>query len=176
MIKKITNNLLVTFILTLLFGIILLFETNEFLVTINYVIVSILLIIGVIEIISYIYSKAYKENIYYGLVMGVICIWLALFFYLHYVNILLLLPIILSLYAFIVGLIAIIKFINIKSIVYIITAMLSFILGIALMFTPFFTLEIYIKVSGIYLIYSSIICLFEYIANKKTKKVKRKDD
>ena len=65
MIKRMRNNLLLTFILTLLFGIILVFETREFLETINYVIVSILLIIGVIEIISYIYSKAYKENEYY---------------------------------------------------------------------------------------------------------------
>lgn len=175
MIKKFTSNLLLTFILTLLFGIILVFETNEFLVTINYVIVAILSIIGVIEIISYIYSKGYKENEYYGLIMGVICIWLALLFYLYYTTIILFLPIVLSLYAFIIGIISIIKYINKKNIIYIITTILSFLIGISLMFTPYFTLDVYIKIAGVYIMYSSIIYILDLRRSKSDNK-KRKDD
>ncbi len=170
MIKRMRNNLLLTFILTLLFGIILVFETREFLETINYVIVSILLIIGVIEIISYIYSKAYKENEYYGLILAIICIWLSLLFYLYYTTIILFLPIALSLYTFIIGVITLIKFIQRKNKLYIITSILSFLLGIALMFTPYFSLEVYFKITGIYIIYTSIIYILEIRKIKKEVK------
>ena len=169
MLKRMRNNLLLTFILTLLFGIILVFETNEFLMTINYVIVSILLIIGVIEIISYIYSKAYKENEYYGLIMGIICIWLAILFYLYYTTIILFLPIVLSLYAFIIGVITLIKFIERKTKLYLITSILSFVLGIALMFMPWFTIDVYFKIAGIYIIYTSVIYILEIRKIKKRK-------
>ena len=170
MIKRMRNNLLLTFILTLLFGIILVFETREFLETINYVIVSILLIIGVIEIISYIYSKAYKENEYYGLILAIICILLSLLFYLYYTTIILFLPIALSLYTFIIGVITLIKFIQRKNKLYIITSILSFLLGIALMFTPYFSLEVYFKITGIYIIYTSIIYILEIRKIKKEVK------
>lgn len=168
MIKELKRNLILTFILTLVFGLILVFQTREFLETINYVIVSVLAIIGVVQIIFYIFSKSYKEDEYYGLVMGVVCIWLALLFYMYYATIILFLPIALSLYAFIVGTITIIKFIKRKEILYIITSIISFILGILLILVPYFTIAMYTKVAGVYMIFTSIIYLLEI------KKIKKK--
>lgn len=167
MIKEVKRNLLLTFILTFVFGIILVFETKDFLVTINYVIVSVLAIIGVIELISYIFSKGYRDNNYYGLVMGVVCIWLALLMYMYYTTIILFLPIALSLYAFIIGVFTLIRFIDRKKIIYIVTSIISFILGVMLMFTPWFTIEVYFKVSGVYIIFTSIIYILELRKIKK---------
>ena len=81
MLNYFKNNIMLTFIITMLFGLVLIFQTQEFLLTINYVIVAIFSIVGVVQIISYIFSKAYKNNSYYGLIMGVTCIWIAITFY-----------------------------------------------------------------------------------------------
>lgn len=167
MIRNLLNNLIVTFILTILFGLILVFQTTEFLETINYVIVSIFLVVGVFLMISYIFSKSYKGRDYYGLIMSVICIWLALLFYMYYTTLILFLPICLSLYTFIIGTITLIKFIQEKKIIYIITSIISYILGIMLMFTPYFSITVYTKTAGVYMIFTSIIYLIEIAKIKK---------
>ena len=162
------KTLLVVFLLTIVLGLILVIETVDFLETINYVLVSIFAIIGVLEIINYIFSKGYKEQEYFGLIMGVVFLWLAILFYLFYTTIILFLPIALSLYAFIIGTITLIKFIQDKNLLYVITSILSFIMGIMLMFMPYFSLAIYVKMAGVYMIYTSIIYLLEL--RKVTKK------
>lgn len=162
------KTLLVVFLLTIVLGLILVIETVDFLETINYVLVSIFAIIGVLEIIGYIFSKGYKEQEYFGLIMGVVFLWLAILFYLYYTTIILFLPIALSLYAFIIGTITLIKFIQDKNLLYVITSILSFIMGIMLMFMPWFTLSIYIKIAGVYMVYTSIVYLLEL--RKVTKK------
>lgn len=170
MLKNIKNNLMLTFIITLLFGLVLIFQTQEFLLTINYVIVAIFTIVGVIQIISYIFSKAYKNNSYYGLIMGVTCIWIALAFYQYYEVIIVFLPIVLSLYAFIMAALSLIKFIQNKNIGYLIVSIVSFILGIMFMFTPFFAIDVYFKISGIYIVITSILYMLEFRKFKKDVK------
>ena len=162
MLKQITKNFILTFIITLLFGLILIFQTQEFLLTINYVIVTIFAIVGVIQIISYVFSKEYKSNSYYGLIIGVTCIWIALAFYQYYEVIIVFLPIVLSLYAFIIAALSIIKFIQNKNVGYLVISIISFILGIMFMFTPFFTIDVYFKVSGIYIVITSILYMLEF--------------
>lgn len=170
MLKNIKNNLMLTFIITLLFGLILIFQTQEFLLTINYVIVAIFSIVGVIQIISYVFSKAYKNNSYYGLIMGVTCIWIALAFYQYYEVIIVFLPIVLSLYAFIMAALSLIKFIQNKNIGYLIVSIISFILGIMFMFTPLFTIDVYFKISGVYIVVTSILYMLEFRKIKKDVK------
>lgn len=175
MIKYLRKNLIITFILTLIFGFILVFQTQEFLLTINYVIVSIFAIIGLTRIISYIFSKAYKNNSYYGLIMGIICIWIALTFYLYYETIIIFLPIIISLYTFIIASLSLIRAIQndkkSQKITYIITSIISIIFGIMLLFLPLFTIDIYLKISGIYIVITSVFYMIEfYKIGKEVKK------
>lgn len=170
MLKNLKNNIMITFIITLLIGLVLIFQTQEFLITINYVIVAIFALVGVVQIISYIFSKAYKDNNYYGLIMGVICIWIALTFYIYYEVIIVFLPIVLSLYAFIMAVIALIDFIQNKKILSLITSIISFVLGVMFLFMPFFTISIYLKISGVYIVITSIMYMIGY--KKARKKVK----
>ena len=171
MLKQLRKNVMLTFILALLFGLILIFQTQEFLLTINYVIVTIFAIVGVIQIISYIFSKGYEKNEYYGIIMGITCIWIAITFYQYYEAIIVFLPIVLSLYTFIMAALSLIKFIQNKNIGYLIISLISFILGIMLIFIPFFTVDIYFKISGLYIVITSILYMLEF--RKIDKAVKR---
>lgn len=170
MLNYFKNNIMLTFIITMLFGLVLIFQTQEFLLTINYVIVAIFSIVGVVQIISYIFSKAYKNNSYYGLIMGVTCIWIAITFYQYYEAIIIFLPVVLSLYTFIMAALFLIKFIQNKNIGYLIISIISFIFGIMLIFIPFFTIDIYFKISGIYIVITSILYMLEF--RKIRKEVK----
>ena len=170
MIKNLEKNIMLTFIIALLFGLVLIFQTKEFLITINYVIVAIFAIIGAFQLISYFLSKAYKNNSYYGLIMGVTFIWLALAFYLYYEQIIEFLPIVLSLYAFIIAMLSLIKLIENKNIGYLIVSIISFILGIMFIFKPIFSIAIYFKISGVYIVVTSILYMLEF--HKKKKEIK----
>lgn len=170
MLNYFKNNIMLTFIITMLFGLVLIFQTQEFLLTINYVIVAIFSIVGVVQIISYIFSKAYKNNSYYGLIMGVTCIWIAITFYQYYEAIIIFLPVVLSLYTFIMAALFLIKFIQNKNIGYLIISIISFIFGIMLIFIPFFTIDIYFKIAGIYIVITSILYMLEF--RKIRKEVK----
>ena len=171
MLKHLQKNIILTFVLTLLLGLVLIFQTQQFLITINYVIVAILAIVGVVQIISYIFSKAYESNNYYGLIMGTISIWFALTFYIYYETIIIFLPVVLSLYTFIIAVLSLIRSIQNKKIWYIIISIISFIIGIMLLFLPFFSVDIYLKISGVYIVITSILYMFEF--RKIAKEVKK---
>ena len=63
-----------------------------------------------------------------------------------------------------------IKFIQNKNIGYLIISIISFIFGIMLIFIPFFTIDIYFKISGIYIVITSILYMLEF--RKIRKEVK----
>ena len=70
--KKIGSfSFLLAFILSVAIGCMLLFATDSFLLTINYLLVSIFAIIGVIEIITFLVSKSYKYDNYFNLIIGI---------------------------------------------------------------------------------------------------------
>lgn len=166
MLDKIKNNRLIPFVLVILFGLVLMFKTQEFLVTFNYVIVSIFAILGILEIISYIYTKGYNDKNYSGLIRGCIYIWLSFVLYVYYDVILLLLPIIISLFSFIMGLLMIILYLDKGKIFRLIIAIISFVFGILLLFMPIFSLDVYLKISGVYMVITSIIYVIDTIKRR----------
>ena len=164
------GSLIVSFVLSILFGILLVFATETFLVTINYVLVSIFLILGVMELIGFFTSKSYKYNMYNNLLVGIICIWCALFIYVYYGSLIFLLPVVLSLYAFVVGTLTLTRFLKNKMIPYIIISIISFIIGTLLLFKPALTVTIYLQITGVYIIITSLVYLFEFFQIKKSLK------
>lgn len=161
MFKESKGSMFLTFLLSMLFGLLLLFVPEALLKTINYLIVSIFLIIGVIELISFFMSKSYKHEIYNSLIVGIICIWISLFVYVYYGSLIIILPVILSLYAFVIGGITLTKYLRKRDIMYIILSVLSFIMGILLLFKPILSLTLYFQIAGLYLIITSFIFLLE---------------
>ena len=174
--KKESNlSLLLTSFLSLILGIVLIIATENLLVSVNYVLVCIFAIIGVIQIINFFITKQYKDNIYNSLVLGTIFIWLAIFIYVYYTMIIIILPIIFSLYSFIMGIILIIKYFNLKNITkeknkhYLVLSIISFIIGLFLIFRPELSVYTYFKITGVYVIIVGISYFIEYINSLKKK-------
>ena len=174
--KKESNlSLLLTSFLSLILGIVLIIATENLLVSVNYVLVCIFAIIGVIQIINFFITKQYKDNIYNSLVLGTIFIWLAIFIYVYYTMIIIILPIIFSLYSFIMGIILIIKYFNLKNITkeknkhYLVLSIISFIIGLFLIFRPELSVYTYFKITGVYVIIVGISYFIEYIKSLKKK-------
>lgn len=177
--KESKINILLTSFLTLVLGITLTVSTEELLISVNYVLVCIFAITGVIQIITFFLNKAYKNNNYNSLLLGVILIWLSLFIYIYYTMIIIILPIILSLYSVIMGVLLLIKYFNIKSLLkikhkrYLFLSLLSFILSILLITRPKWSIYTYFKMTGIYVIILSALYFIEFI--KRLKEEKNKD-
>ncbi|MBR3162447.1 MAG: DUF308 domain-containing protein [Bacilli bacterium] len=174
--KESRLNLLLISFLTLFLGITLVVATEELLISINYVLVCIFSIIGIIQIINFFINKSYKNNNYNTLILGVILIWLSIFIYIYYTMLIIILPIILSLYSTVMGVLLLIKYFNIKNTLlikykrYLILAILSFIIGILLITRPKWTIYTYFQITGVYIILLAFAYLLEFIAyNKKDR-------
>ena len=122
------KNYVIYFIISLALGILLTFTTETFLSTVNYGLVSIFLIIGVIEIISFLINKNNSD-----VILGTICIWISLFLYAYYAALIVMIPVVLSLYAVILGIFALLKYIDKKGKFYLIMSLFSFIIGIIML-------------------------------------------
>ena len=174
--KESKLNLLLTSFLSLVLGITLVVATEELLISINYVLVCIFAIVGIIQIISFFINKSYKHNNYNSLILGTIFIWLSLFIYIYYTMLIIILPIILSLCAVIMGVVLLIKYYNIKNKLklkykrFIILSILSFIIGVLLITRPKWTVYTYFQITGVYIIFLSFMYFLEFLAyNKKNK-------
>ncbi len=167
--KESSLSLILTSILSLILGIVLIVATEELLVSINYVLVCLFAIIGVIQVISFLTSKGYRTNNYNSLILGTIFIWLSLFIYVYYTMLIIILPVIFSLYAFIMGVLLLIKFFTKKDKKYIILSLLSFLLGIILIFRPELSIYTYFKITGTYVILVAIFYFLEYLKELKNK-------
>lgn len=171
--KESNISVLLTSALSLILGIVLIIATEELLVSINYILVCIFSITGIVQILTFILNKSYQENEYNSLILGIIFLWVALFIYVYYTMLIIILPIILSLYAFIIGVTLIIKYLNIQTILkehhnsYIFLAILSFLIGIFLIFKPVLTVYTYFKITGVYMIFISITYFLEYLYRLK---------
>ncbi len=155
------------YLIEIIIGIILIFATETFLNSINYLFVIILSLVGVIQLISFIIDKEYTKSNYVPLVTSIICIWMALFIY-KYGNFLFieLLPSFISLLLFIVSTGLFTKYFEFKFIPYLITGLLSIVLGITLIFSPNTIMYTLFKVTGVYLI---LVTLFDLISTKIKK-------
>ncbi len=167
--KETSLNLALISGLSLVLGIILIVATEDILTVFNYIFVCIFGIIGVIQFIAFVVGKGYANNDYNNLIMAIVFMWLALIMYVYYRMIINILPIIFSLYLFIMGAVMIIRYFSEKSIVsisykrYLLIGILSIIVGVLLIFEPQFGVYTYLKITGVNIIFISIVFFFEFL-------------
>lgn len=175
--KEYNLSILLTSILYLILGIVFIAATEQLLKTFNYILVCLCAVIGVIQIINFFVSKKYKENNFSNLLIAVIFIWVSLILYVYYGFMINILPILFSLYLFVMSCEMIIKFINSKDIVninrkkYLILSVISLIIGLLLIFNPGAVIYIYLKVTGIYLIIVASLYFLDF--KKEIKNYKK---
>jgi len=160
------SNLLVC-ILYFILGVVLIGATNEFIKTFNYILVSISLIVGVVQLINFFMKKKYKDNNYVDLFLAVLFIWISLVLYVYYSFMIIILPMLFSLYLFVMAIEMLIKYINVKDKKYLILFFVGIVVGMLLIFNPGSVIFIYLKIAGGYLIVVSILLFIMYLKKRK---------
>ena len=148
-------------------GVVLIAATDELIKTFNYILVSISAVIGVLQIINFLFNKKYKENDYNDLLIAVVFIWVSLILYVYYGFMLNILPILFSLYLFVMSIDMISKYINTKNKKYIILFIISILIGLLLIFNPGSVILTYLKVTGVYLVIVSILNFMDLFKKKE---------
>lgn len=156
------------YLLGLVIGIVLIFATEELLSTINYLFVVIFAIIAVVQLIGFIMDKKYISRDYSSLIIGIMCIWVAMFVF-KYGSFLFLemLPVLVSLLLFIMATSSITKYFDRKITGNLIVSIISIILGILLIFVPKSIMYTLFKVVGVYIIVMIILDFIDYKKNNK---------
>lgn len=154
-------------ILYFILGVVLIGATDDFLKTFNYIVVIICAIIGVLQMINFFISKKYKDNNYNDLLISVVFIWVSLVLYVYYSFIIIILPILFSLYMFMIGLEMLVRYINLKDKKYLILSLVAILVGLLLIFNPGSVIFIYLKVAGVYLILVSVLSFMELFKGDK---------
>lgn len=157
------------YLLGLVIGIVLIFATEELLSTINYLFVVIFAIIAVVQLIGFIMDKKYISRDYSSLIIGIMCIWVAMFVF-KYGSFLFLemLPVLVSLLLFIMATSSITKYFDRKITGNLIVSIISIILGILLIFVPKIIMYTLFKVVGVYIIVMIILDFIDYKKNNKS--------
>lgn len=154
------------YLLGIVFGIILIFATQEFLSTINYLFVVIFAIISVIKIISFVMDKDYERRNYVDLVMAVMSAWIAMFVFKYGQFLFLeLLPALVSLLLFVMGISSLTKYFSSKRKGNLIMGIISLVLGVLLIFLPWDIMYICFKITGAYLLLTMILDLIDNKVN-----------
>lgn len=169
MVKERDLNGMLIGILYFILGVVLIGATADFLKTFNYIMVSICAIIGVLQMIGFFVSKKYKYNNYSDLLLAVVFIWVSLVLYVYYSFVIIILPILFSLYMFMMGLEMLTKYINLKDKKYLILSLVAIGVGLLLIFNPGSVIFIYLKIAGVYLI---LVALLSFSSILKKKEVK----
>ena len=157
------------YILGIVLSLVLIFATEELLSTVNYLFVVIFSIIAVIKIINFIINKEYEKKDYSGVILGIMCLWLGLFTFKYGQFLFLeLLPVLVSLLLFLMGVSSLIKFFNYKITTNVVVAIISIILGIVLIFVPKSIMYIFFKITGIYIF---VMVILDFINYKKTNEI-----
>lgn len=156
-------------ILYFVLGVLFIASTDELLTTFNYILVSICAIMGVLQILSFLLGKKYETDQYSGLLIGVVFLWVSLVLYEYYRIMINILPILFSLYLFIMSIELFIKYRNEKKGRYLLFGFLAIIIGLLLIFNPGSVIYTYLKVTGVYLILVALVYFITYL-----KKIKRK--
>ena len=157
------------YILGIVLSLVLIFATEELLSTVNYLFVVIFSIIAVIKIINFIINREYEKKDYSGVILGIMCLWLGLFTFKYGQFLFLeLLPVLVSLLLFLMGVSSLIKFFNYKITANVVVAIISIILGIVLIFVPKSIMYIFFKITGIYIF---VMVILDFINYKKTNEI-----
>jgi len=154
------------YLLGIVMSIILIFATQEFLSTINYLFVIIFAIIAVIKIISFIMEKDYEKKQYSDIIMGVMSTWIAMFVF-KYGQFLFLemLPVLVSLLLFVMGISSLTKYFNFKRKGNLVIGIISLLLGVLLIVLPASIMYICFKITGAYLLLTIILDLIDNKVN-----------
>ena len=149
-------------------GIVFLAATEELIKTFNYVLVCICAIIGVIQLIQFFINKKYKDGNYTDLLLSVVFIWVSLILYVYYGFMINILPILFSLYLFVMACDMFVKYLNMKEVVnvnrkkYLWLSLVAVVIALLLIFNPGSSIFIYLKITGIYLVVVSILYFVDY--------------
>lgn len=149
-------------------GIVFLAATEELIKTFNYVLVCICAIIGVIQLISFFVSKKYQDNNYTDLLLAVVFIWVSLILYVYYGFMINILPILFSLYLFVMASDLLVRYLQLKDVVgvnrkkYLILFLVAFMIGLLLIFNPGGVIYTYLKITGVYLVVVSVLHFVDY--------------
>lgn len=154
------------YLLGIVLAITLIFATEEFLSTINYLFVVIFAVVSVIKIINFITEKDYEKKNYSDMVIGIMSAWIAMFIF-KYGQFLFLemLPVLVSLLLFTMGISSLTKYFTFKRNGNKVMGIVSIILGVLLIFIPGNIMYIFFKVTGIYLLITIILDLIDYKLN-----------
>lgn len=164
---------ILVFILYFILGIVFIGATDELIKTFNYILVCICAIIGVIQLIQFFVSKKYRDNNYTDLLMAVVFIWVSLILYVYYGFMINILPILFSLYLFVMASDMLVRYLNLGNITnikrgkYLILSLIAILVGLLLIFNPGSVIMIYLKVTGVYLIIVAILYFMDYIKEVK---------
>ena len=169
------NNVLFS-LLTLILGIFLIIATDDILITSNYVFVCIFTFIGVLQFINFLLNKNDLVLKREKLTISLVFLWLAMVMYQYYYNMVILLPILFSLYLLITGSNLVIKFIAVKreigadNYVHLVLGLVTIIIGILLIFEPVWVVYTYFKIAGVNIILISLLSLFDIIKGIRVNK------
>ena len=151
------------YILGLVLALVLIFATDELLSTVNYLFVVIFSIIAVIRVINFVMDKEYLKKDY----SGIMCLWLALFTFKYGQFLFLeLLPVLVSLLLFFMGISSLIKYFDRMVTANMIVSIISIILGIILIFVSKNVMYIFFKIIGVYIF---VMIILDFINYKKIK-------
>ena len=164
-IEKRKNNISEEFyyLLGIVLALVLIFATEEFLSTINYLFVVIFAIVAVIQLINFIMNKEYERKNYTYISRSIVCIWLALFIF-QYGNFLFLemLPILLSLILSLMAISSLTKYFDFRNKGNLIITIISLVLAVLLMFIPRDIIYIIFKITGFYILVMFILDFIDY--------------
>ena len=157
------------YLLGIVLSLVLIFATNEFLSTINYLFVVIFAIISIVQIINFIMDKEYLTRNYSSMIISVMCSWMAMFIY-KYGDFLFLemLPVLVSLLLFIMATSSFTKYFDRKLTGNLIVSVISIILGVLLIFVSKSIMYILFKITGIYIF---VMILLDFIDYKKKRNI-----
>ena len=162
-------------ILYFVLGIVFIAATDELLKTFNYSLVCIGAVIGVGQILSFFLEKDYQKNNYTDLLIGVVFIWGRLVLYIYYVFMINILPILFSLYLFVMAIEMWVRYVHLKEFVnirrgkYLFLGFVAIVVGLLLIFNPGGVILTYLKVTGVYLILVSLLYFslcFHFLKNR----------
>lgn len=154
-------------ILYFVLGVVFVAATEELIKTFNYILVCICAILGVIQMIQFFVGKKYLNNNYTDLLVAVVFIWVSLILYVYYGFMINILPILFSLYLFMMACDMLVKFFNMKDVdvkrkKYLFLALASIVVGLLLIFNPGGVIYTYLRVTGIYLIIVAVLYFVDY--------------
>ena len=173
MVKENGLSSLLISLLYFVLGVIFIAATDELLTTFNYILVSLCAIIGVLQLIGFFVNKKYKSGRYSDILLGVVFIWVSLILYVYYRIMINILPILFSLYLFIMAVELIVKYMELKELVnvkrgkYLVLGLIAIIVGLLLIFNPGSMIYAYLKITGVYLILVAVLIFIGYVKGVK---------